>query len=585
LTRAPYLVFSHVSGDEVRSPVSLGGDSRPCLTAPTPSEMRFRLKIPPRAVLTFAIGIKPWGTAQASQVRPTGKVRFIVRAGEEAPMTEVFRREIHLARSNQWIEQSVNLNRFAGGETWLSFESTFAWAPAGGAAGMEAASQSPPAVGLFAEPVLHDRARYREGRAVVLISIDTLRRDHTSLYGYRRRTTPGLENLARQAVVFDDAVSTSSWTLPAHASLLTSLYPSVHGAVNLNLRLSDELPGLPRLLKEQGFFSQAIVTHLYLARPYGFGEGFDRHFYLPETRAKEVTDRAIGFLRAKGDRDFFLFLHYYDPHWHYDPRPPYDRIFDPLYSGSTTGVWWEFKHLAPESIDPRDLQHIVALYDGEIRFTDRQLERLFGEMKGLEVFDKALLVVTADHGEEFLDHGGWEHQKTLYEEQIRVPLLIKLPGSVEAGRRVKEQVSLIDVAPTVLDILGLSSPPSFQGRSLMPLLGGGDSFPRAAWSETEHTVDGSHKLALRRGAAGRKLIFSLRGDGEPPVIELYDLRQDAVEKRDLASGAPKEVERAQTRLEHYLALAAERRAETPPSFPVDLSPEQLDKLRALGYVR
>ncbi len=304
---------------------------------------------------------------------------------------------------------------------------------------------------------------YRNGRTVVIVSIDTLRRDHASLYGYRRKTTPGLEDLASEAVVFDDAVSTSSWTLPAHASLFTSLYPSFHGAVTLHQGLSDELTGLPRLLDEQGFFTQAIVTHLYLSEKYGFGTGFDRLLFMPETRAEQVTDRAIGVLRARGDRDLFLFLHYYDPHWHYDPPAPYDRTFDPDYSGSASGIWWDFKEHTPESMDPRDLHHILALYDGEILYTDTHLQRFFQEMKRLEMFDKALVVVTSDHGEEFGDHGGWEHQKTLYDEQLRVPLLVKLPGGEARGRRVGEQVSLLDIAPTVVEYLGLPSPTFFSG--------------------------------------------------------------------------------------------------------------------------
>jgi arylsulfatase A-like enzyme len=345
---------------------------------------------------------------------------------------------------------------------------------------------------------------------------------------------------------------------------------------------------LPKLLRDSGFLTQAVVTHLYLSKQYGFGEGFDRHVYLPETRAEQVTDRGIGFLRSHGDRDFFLFLHYYDPHWHYDPPAPYDRVFDPDYSGTASGIWWDFKNYTAETIDPRDLQHIIALYDGEILYVDHQLDRFLGEMKRLGVFDETLVVVTSDHGEEFLDHGGWEHQKTLYEEQIRVPLIVKLPGGAHRREKVSRQVSLLDVAPTVLDVLDLPEITAFQGRSLLALVGSraGQSPQNAVWAETEHTVDGSHKLSLRRGASAAKLIFGVNGrERGDTLVELYDLGHDVGETVNLMDSNPNAAAGELSRLEEFLDHIADFRRGATPAKPVELSPEQLDRLRALGYVR
>ncbi len=587
LLEQTYVVFSNSSESAISSPVSLGEDARPCLEAPTPSEVRFRVKLPPRPLLTFAIGIKP---KAADEGVTGGKARFVVKAGIESPSSVVFEREIHIARSDQWIDQSVDLRPFAGKEIWLSFE--------GGKAGANATGDAASALGfaaLFADPILHDRARYRGGRGVIVVSIDTLRRDHVSVYGYGRRTTPTLEALANEGVVFEDAVTTAPWTLPAHASLLTSLYPSSHGAVDLRRGLPDDVPSLPLHLQQNGFFTQAVVTHLYLSKQYGFGHGFDGHWYRYDARAEPVTERAISFLRERGDRDFFLFLHYYDPHWHYDPPPPYDRTFDPDYSGVASGVWWEFKKETADSIDPRDLRHILALYDGEILYADRQLGRLFGVMREMGIFDKSLVVVTSDHGEEFLEHGGWEHQKTLYEEVLRIPLLMKLPGSEGAGRRVSQQVSLVDVPPTILENMGLPAVAGFQGRSLLGLIRGSekssddpdgpDGPADKVWSETQHTVDDSHKLAMRQGGNGKKLIVSRHHDGSEGSIELYDLAKDPRERNDLVAGEPSWVERALEQVESFLARASERRESGAPAPPVELTPDQLDKLRALGYAR
>ena len=578
LLEQTYVVFSNSSEPAISSPVSLGGESRPCLEAPTPSEVRFRVKLPPRPLLTFAIGIK---RQVGDEESATGKARFVVKAGVESPSRIVFEREVHTARSDQWIELSIDLRAFAGKEIWLSFE--------GGKAGMSPTGDAVGPLGfaaLFAEPIVHDRARYREARGVVVVSIDTLRRDHVSVYGYGKRTTPTLESLAQEGIVFEDAVSTAPWTLPAHASLLTSLYPSAHGAVDLRRAVPEDVPSLPRLLQERGFFTQALVTHLYLSKQYGFGNGFDAHWYRYDARAEPVTDRAISFLRERGDRDFFLFLHYYDPHWHYDPPPPFDRTFDPDYEGQASGVWWELKEETEDSIDPRDLRHILALYDGEILYTDRQLGRLFGAMRKMGLFDKSLVVVTSDHGEEFLEHGGWEHQKTLYEEVLRIPLLMKLPGAEAAGRRVFEQVSLVDVAPTILDELGLPAVASFQGRSLSGLMrGSAATSADGVWAETHHTLDDSHKLTMRQGPNGKKIIVSRHQERSDTSVEVYDLAQDPREQKDLAGDEPSWVKRALQQVESFLARAAERRKSAAPTPPVELTPDQLDKLRALGYAR
>jgi arylsulfatase A-like enzyme len=293
-----------------------------------------------------------------------------------------------------------------------------------------------------------------------------------------------------------------------------------------------------------------------------------------------VTSHAIHFLEARGDSDFFLFVHYYDPHWHYDAPHPFDRAFDPAYQGKATGIWWDFKELTQETIDPRDLHHIEALYDGEILYTDREVERLISEMKRLGLFENALLVVTSDHGEEFLDHGQWEHQKTLYEEQLRIPLLVKFPKGANAGRRVEGQVSLIDVAPTMLDALGIPAPPTFVGKSLQSAVRDDAAWNEDAWAETEHTLDGSRKLALRRGLSEEKAIFTLRDEGI--AIELFDLAEDPDEKNPLdPRGRRSDLER---RLRTYLLEAESlRRGKTLPQ--VLLRPEDLERLRSLGYLR
>jgi arylsulfatase A-like enzyme len=202
-------------------------------------------------------------------------------------------------------------------------------------------------------------------------------------------------------------------------------------------------------------------------------------------------------------------------------------------------------------------------------------------MKRLDLFEDALIVVTSDHGEEFLDHGMWEHQKTLYDEQLRVPLLLKLPRNGR-GQRVSEQVSLLDVAPTILESLGIPRPPTFQGRSLLAASGreGGEAVPEA-WAETEHTLDGSRKIALRRGASSEKAIFTIGDAGV--AVELFDLARDPKELRNLDDRETMDI--LKTRLDAYLAEVDRRGKARGASPEVNLDPEDRERLRALGYLR
>ena len=575
ITELPFIMSASTTSTELTCPVALGEDSRPCLATTTPSQTKLRVSLPEEPELTFAIGIKlqkSHADAPAAEAArdngPPDKARFVVRAGAVEHLDEVFLREIHPARHDQWIDQVVDLRAYAGQTIWLSFETSSSLGETG----------ANKYAGLFADPIIHDRARRPRGRAVVLVSIDTLRRDHVSVYGYEHRTTPGLERFAAEGIVFDDAVSTSSWTLPAHASLLTSLYPSAHGGTGVDVAIHDGLPAIPGILREQGFFTQSVVTQIYLSKKYGLGAGFDALHWMQEARASEVTDRAIKFLASHHHDDFFLFLHYFDPHFHYEPPPPFDREFDPDYEGNVTGNYWEFRELA-DTLEPHDLDHILALYDGEIRYVDHELDRFFDEMKRLERFDDALIVVTSDHGEEFLEHGRFGHPSQLYEELIRVPLLLKLPGGETGGRRVSRQTSLIDVAPTMLDILDLPIPSGFQGTNL---LAKPEESRSLVWSEVGRpSGTPPYQVSVRRGAGGPKLIFK-EGPSTIEHVELYALGDDPWETTDRSAENTDAIGRAQKQLALFLTRMAEGHARD--TMPADISPEHLERLRALGYV-
>jgi len=426
----------------------------------------------------------------------------------------------------------------------------------------------------IAEPTLHDARDYARSRGVILISIDTLRRDHVGLYGYERPTTPHLDELGAGGLVCDDAVSVSSWTLPAHLSLLTSTEPAVHGGVDMHHGFGGGPATLAESLRDAGFATRAITSHLYVSKVYGLDAGFDRLDFRQDRKADEVVNLAMDALDRIGDAPYFLFLHFYDPHWHYSPPPEVLALFEDAYAGELTGLWQDFSRRRPEDVSPDDLAHLLALYDGEIRFTDEQIGRLLEHLTLRGLDEGALIVVTSDHGEEFLEHGAWEHQRTLYEEVIRIPLLLN--GADVPQARLAAQTSILDVMPTILDWLDVAPPPTARGQSLL-----GPLESREAYGETNHTADGTRRLFLRGGAGRWKTILSLDASGDSVQREeWFDLAADPGER---ASAQPPARHADPIRERAIERWRGDRESgSTAPR--VELSEEQRERLRALGYV-
>jgi arylsulfatase A-like enzyme len=532
--------------------LSPAADARPALLA----SAAWRLRLPSRPLLTFGFGLS-W----AGQGEAPGWYRLAVRANGRV----LAERTLNPRAARGWRDVAVPLEG-GGGEATLEFDLRFTdrdGAPIPLPAGM--------LLGV-ADPTVHSLDDYGRARGVVLVSVDTLRRDHVGAYGYGRPTTPRLDALAREGLLAEDAVSTSSWTLPAHLSLLTSADPGAHGGVDMEHAFNRRVPTLAEAFRQAGFATHAVTSHLYVSAVYGLDQGFDHLDFHQDRKATDVADRAMDLLDRHGDRPFFLFLHFYDPHWHYDPPASTRAAFERPYSGDVTGVWGDFSKR--ERVSPADVQHLLDLYDGEIRYVDDEVGRVLDHMSSRGLDRSTLVVVTSDHGEEFQEHGSWEHQKTLYEEVVRIPLVFRGPGV--APRREAAQVSLLDVAPTVLAWAGLPAWPHAAGLSLLTSPGA-----REAYGETDHTADGTHKLFLR-GAQGRwKAILSLsRVDQKVHAAEWYDLSSDPGEKRRVSPPA----DLAEALRRRAVGRWTKGRAASGAAPAVSLTPEQRDRLRALGYV-
>jgi arylsulfatase A-like enzyme len=536
--------------------LTTGGETRPALL----ESARFRVSLPPRGLLTYGFGLSWSGDGEAP-----GWFQLRVRANGRT----LDERHLNPRAARGWRDVSVPIAGL-GAETELEFELRLTETD-----GRSIAAPAGLLLGV-AEPTLHDLEAYGRAKGIVLVSIDTLRRDHVGNYGYPKPTTPHIDALARQGLSCDDTVSTSSWTLPAHLSMLTSVEPGAHGGTDLHHGFNHRVPALAELLHGAGFATQAVTSHLYVSSTYGVDAGFDRLDFHQDRKAKDVADRALDLLDRLGDKPFFIFLHFYDPHWHYDPPEQELRVFEPAaYKGSITGLWQDFKNRVPANTSPADMDHLLALYDGEIRYTDAHLGRVLAHLDELGLAKSTLVVVTSDHGEEFLDHGSWEHQKTLYEEVVRVPLLLRGPG-IRTGR-LAAQTSLLDVAPTILAWAGLAPAPTHRGSSVLSPRAAGE-----AYGETDHTVDASHKLFLRGGQGSWKLILSLDpGSDAVRKAEWYDLASDP---RETKSAPPRDT-LAASLIQRAVVRWREARGSSAGAPTVNISAEQKEELRAGGYLQ
>jgi len=411
--------------------------------------------------------------------------------------------------------------------------------------------------------------------SVVLVSIDTLRADHLGLYGYPLPTSPAIDRLGADAIVFREAIVTAPSTLPSHASLFTGLLTSQHQAeTGTRTPLPTSVTTLAEVLSGVGFATAAFTGHGQLDPTFGLDQGFTVYENRAQRSLQEAVDDGLAWVDGLDDERFFLFLHTYDVHAPYQPSdealqrlgPPPDsdlpvvvqqRLID-LLNGGMFGL---------QAFGPGDAAHVARSYDGEIVEVDAAVGDLVQGLEDGGLLDRVVLVVTADHGEEFGEHGNvGMHAHSLYDEVLRVPLVVRLPGAALAGTTVAPQVRSIDVAPTLLDLVGVEFDMGATGSSLLPLLAGDERHGRVA-------------LASRLRDTGR--TFALRTQ-RWKLLEgrLFDLGRDPGETVDVADRHPLAVQALSAALADLLALPAVEGAG-----PVELTDALRERLRALGYLR
>jgi len=551
---------------------------RSAIVAPAPSRLRFETPVPSGAVLRFGVAVEREGRRDAA----AAGIRFRV----DVDGREAFSRVVHpgaTRHDRRWHDARVAL----AGDTERDAVIEFITEEVDGDA-------SPAEVPGWSElRIVRESFRERQAAGpaipnVLVLLADTLRADALGAYGASPTPSPTLDALAREGMVFDEAISQSSWTMPSVASLFTGLVPGSHGVVGGSHRadggasayLPDTLLTLAEYALAGGVTTVGVTGNSLVSRETNLARGFETFVDLgaaPDQdgwpTARQINDTFARWLGANGDRRFLAYLHYMDMHDPYRPpeslRPPSPAGVRPrVRRGEAATVYRKITSGAVAPLSTEELEHLRALYRAQVAYWDRELRHLLGLLDEAGVGETTILIVLSDHGEEFLEHGHLGHSKTLYDELLRVPLVIVGPGVPAA--RVDAQVQVIDLFPTVTRLLGLPPPPDLPGRDLLSM-----PDPRPALSETVRGVgpDGGTTRIVSLRTGGWKLVH-MPALG---IFQLYDLGADPAERHDRFGLVP-ESERL------VGALAESERDQRPPPDTPGRDPRFHDKLRALGYI-
>jgi choline-sulfatase len=547
--------------------VRLGDEEREAIALSRRSTLRYHVMVPANGLLGFGVGVEGEGDAPfAIEVTGDGQPTTRVLAG---------------IASGTWTHQKADLSRFAGETVRIDLRAE------GQGAGRLAWNS--PRILVPAPP----KRALEPAKNVVVLVIDTLRADKLRPFNPQTRVkAPTIDQLAVEGVVFELAQAPENWTKPSVASILTGLHPQTHQQKTADAALPSSAELLSEHLKGQGFATGGFIANGYVSDRFGFDQGWDDYTnYIREeksTEAKDVFEEAGNWIEAHKDGRFFAYIQTIDPHVPYDPPGEYLAMYDSSeYAGQikprmTGDLLEKAKRNPPQVVfDARDKQRLEALHDGEITKHDHFFGAFLERLDALGLSDDTLIVVTADHGEEFEDHGSWGHGHSVYQELLHVPLMFRLPSRLPAGTRVDAAVSTLDVAATVTELLGVPGMAQNEGHELVGLmLGEAPSRPSVAFSDFQDDrrviTTGRWKLVLRANLTST----------------MFDLVADPLEKVELdVSAFPVGRRYSRMLLGQFLGatsrgdwLSAEQKGGTQLQREnAEMDDTIRDQLRALGY--
>lgn len=421
---------------------------------------------------------------------------------------------------------------------------------------------------------------------VLLLTVDTLRADHLGAYGYDRATSPHIDALAARGILFSRAYSPRGLTFPALATILTSQYPFSHGVLTMpKTALADSHQTLAEVLRGAGYWTAGFNAHLALTPKTGFSQGFHDYFLFHSKEEDRMVERAGRWLEHHRDQPFFVWFHLFGPHSPYQPPVQFSERFTRSdYKGPYDGSQDQLYEIGRrEELSDQDREHILALYDGKVAQEDDRVGRLLAYVEKLGLRDRTLVVFSADHGEELFDHHyHFSHEWSVYEGVLRVPLILSLPGKLPEGRVVSSLVESIDLAPTILDAVGVAPASSMQGRSVLPLIAeSGEDGRDRVYGSMDYF---GHSVMTVRTPRWR---YVYNPDDYRPVQhvrfareELYDLEADPAERTNVVAVHSEVASALRNDLLEWRRWTEER---ATPALPLD-DPELEAQVLALGYV-
>jgi arylsulfatase A-like enzyme len=577
-------------GRDAPRPFAVGEENGvPSLTLLGPAVVRFALKLPPSAELRFTPELLP--AARVAAGKASFRVTVESLSGGER---EAWSRVID-GRGTPPGEQVVRLPGSAGDIVRIGLavgtagSPRFAWgrfvAPRvlgeGGGDPLQPLPVSP-ADDARAEPLRKALA----GANLLFIILDAGRAQSFGAYGYSRPTTPEIDRIASEGIVFERVYTPAVYTLGAMSSVWTSQYPDRHHSeVSFSARLPKDRLTLAELLSAQGVHTAGFVANAVAGRGFGFDRGFVEFHEVFKTLGSrgDVFRKAFPpWLAANRDRRFFAYVHFREPHFPYDPEPPFDTKFGPdgpiPKAARRDSAWFTDVNQGRRTFSDAEREHLVRLFDGNLAFADQEVGALRRALEAEGLWEKTVVVVAADHGEELFERGWIGHNVHVYEPSVRVPLIVRFPeGAAKAGRRVAGLADLLDVAPTIADVFGAlgkgGSERAFQGRSLLPVIAGAPGKPAVL----SRTVWDRPRYALRDERY--KFFYDTRTGEE----RLFDLEQDPGETRDVGPAEPLRAAYYRQAL-HAWTLQLARRGPAGGE-TAELSPEQCENLKSLGYIQ
>lgn len=568
---------------------------REALVSRAPEKMRLDIDVPAGGRFEVALGTM-------EEQPPT----FAVAITDGDQTTPVFEQTV--TTPNRWEWQSIDLAQFAGRRVALTLSLT---------------SEKPGTIGLWGTPTIRGAGAPggTSPRGVILIHADTLRADHLGAYGHSRDTAPFLSRMAREGTLFKQAFAQAGWTKVSTPSFMTSLYPSSHGVHAIPDRLPAAATTMAEVYRRAGYatvsFSSVAFTGAGTNLHQGYEELHERSSVdpgpeYPTKTARVYVDRAADWIAHHRDRPFFMYLHVFDPHSPFEPRRPWNTIWadagkreehvrqlaslrkviaNPFMADRGMATPDEMRKAG---IEPASyLAYDKDWYDGAIRGLDAELARLFEGLRTLGLDRDVAVAFLADHGEEFQEHGRMWHGQSVYGEMMHVPLVVRWPAGVDAGRVVEEPVQLVDVMPTLLGLSGLEPPKEIQGQSLVPLLKNGPP-GESGWKRRPVILEkqpmgepdfpgSSQSYAVIDG--GWKLIHNTVRPPAHPEYELYEFPADPLDQHDVAAEHGDVVQRLAKILDSWHAMATTARLKPDAETSKTLSAEELQRLRSLGYVK